>query len=215
MEFTNKFCNPTPFPVKLNYEKGINLRIPPFGEIELNINQVDDFRGNKPGSEAVLVETDFFGVFLKRPDKSYDSQALEAIEKSLNAKNTRYQDSVRRLREQRSASGFAPDEEALDEAVKHMGMHRLRDEVVLLKQQAEKLRKIVAEEPVDSSTEANYDPKRTVFVMDPPTEFPSVAQMEFFLDLPENAQIKERHAAFAQANTAEPAAVEETTNEAD
>jgi hypothetical protein len=38
------------------------------------------------------------------------------------------------------------------------------------------------------------DPKRTVYVLEPPREFPSVAAMEFFLE--QNAKVNALHEAF-------------------
>ena len=42
------------------------------------------------------------------------------------------------------------------------------------------------------------DPKRTVFALNPPREFPSEAAMHYFLNRPENKVVKEKNEALLQ-----------------
>lgn len=188
--FSNTLCNPTPFRVKLNWDRGINIVLDPFCNVELNINQVDDFRGDKAGSEAVDVVLDYNGLFLLDPYKSYDSQALTSVKKSIKAKTEQYKSAVQRMRDRRSAQGFTPDEGALEEALNQMGYIRLRDDIEKLKKLGAKLEAKVSTEP-EANSITQLDPARTVFCMDPPREFPSTTAMEFFLE--ENPAIKEKH----------------------
>lgn len=195
MALTNRLANPTPFPVKLKYDRGIFLKVPPFGSVELTMQQLDDFRDGKPGSEAVQQTTNFHGLFLMDSDRPYDHQALEAIERSIAAKEEQYRSSTQSLIDTRASAGVNPDKVALEETFRRLGLTDLKEEVESLKNQARLYRKTVESQP-ESRKAQQLDPNRTVFVMDPPTEFPSVAAKDFFLSLPENAEIAEKHKAF-------------------
>jgi hypothetical protein len=86
------------------------------------------------------------------------------------------------------------------------GLVTLRDKIATLKEQIDKLTEVVG--PVrERQLRQPLDPKRTVFVTDPPREFPSVAAMMFFLDLEENRETKAKHAAFNKQATSAPATV--------
>ena len=52
MAVVARLRNPTPFDVKIPYERGVYINIPSDGEVELSMEQLDDFRPGKPGSEA-------------------------------------------------------------------------------------------------------------------------------------------------------------------
>jgi hypothetical protein len=191
--YTTKLCNSTPFAVKLNYSAAIRIRIEPFGSKELTMEQMDDLRPGKPGSAAVKSVLDTFGVFLLDVDRPYDSQALDALRLSHRARKAQYDAAHQNLISSRAASGIAPNEEALEETLKQMGLTNVRDEVAILASAIKKFEKVVAKASA-SSARAQFDPKRTVFVTDPPREFPSVAAMEFFLE--SSPEIAARHKAF-------------------
>ena len=197
MAYSAKLCNPTPYPVKLDWDRGIRIKIEPFGATELTMQQMDDFRPGKPGSADVKQTLDYYGLFLLDSDRPYDNQALEAVRRAHAAKKAQYDAGVRNITDRRSASGIAPNEEALEETLSQMGYTALREKVETLKKQAAAFEAVVGAQP-ERTQRQQLDPKRTVFILDPPREFPSVASMEFFLE--GNPEIKAKHTAFhAQA----------------
>ena len=191
--FTTKLYNPTPFPVKLDYSAAIKIRIDPFGSKELTMAQMDDLRPGKPGSAAVKSVLDTFGLFLLDVDRPYDNQALEALRLSHRAKKAQFDAAYQNLVSSRAAAGVAPNEEALEETLRQMGLARIRDEVAILAKAVKKFEEVVAKADA-SSVRSQFDPKRTIFVTDPPREFPSVAAMDFFLE--QNPETAARHKAF-------------------
>lgn len=188
-----KLCNPTPFFVELPWHRGIDIPIPPFGDAEITMQQMDDFRPGKPGSENVRSVLDFHGLFLYDVDRPYDNQALEALKRSHKAKKSQYDEAVKNLRVQRAQAGIAPQEAAFEENLRQLGYFRLHEEIEKLEKAIEKFKTAVGEGP-ERSTRPQFDPDRTVMVMDPPRQFPSVAAMEFYLE--ENPEIKAKHEAF-------------------
>lgn len=189
MALTNKLCNPTPWNVTLPYEKGIILKIPRFGEHDLTMQQMDDYRDGKPGSENVQEVLNYFGLFLFDSDRPYNNQALRALKASYQAKTERL-NQVKRGIVERSANlpGGGAD---VDEQIRRLGFAGLEREIEVLREQIKKYERSVVEE--ETRVTKQLDPTRTIFVMDPPTEFPSKEAMEFFLEQPENADIKAKH----------------------
>jgi hypothetical protein len=193
--------NPTPWDVKLDYDRGIRIRIPAFGSVDLSMQQMDDYRPGKPGSEAVAAIMDTYGVFLFDSDRSYDNQALEALKRNVRVLSDQYKATERRLRDQRSAQGINPDEKALKATLVELGYGTVQEKIATLEEQIQKYEQVVSEST--GSVRAKLDPARTVFVMNPPREFPSVAAMEFFLAQPENAELKTKHEGFISRQNAE------------
>jgi len=190
-----RLCNPTPWDVKLPWDKGVMINVPGFGHADLTMQQMDDFRGNKPGSEEVDKVLDFFGLFLLDSDRPYDNQALEALERSLNIKNAELNERINHLRGQRSFAGVKDTDEAFEETLKQMGLTGLRLKVETLKNQINKLKEIVGPER-ERVLRPQLDPKRTIFVLNPPREFPSIAAMEFFLE--QNPEIAAKHKSYQE-----------------
>lgn len=197
MSLTNKLCNPTPWDVTLPYEKGVVLKIKRFGEHDLSMQQMDDYRDGKPGSENVQEVLNYFGLFLYDSDRPYNNQALRALKASFKAKRERL-NQVKTGIVERSANlpGGGPP---VDEQLKRLGFAGLEREIEVLKQQIAKYEQSVVEE--DTRVSKKLDPTRTIFVMDPPTEFPSREALEFFLEQPENAELKTRHEEFLAAQS--------------
>lgn len=193
MALASKLCNPTPFKVELPWHRGISIHVEPFGSAELTMQQMDDYRPGKPGSEKVRLVLEYYGLFLLDADRPYDNQALEALERSYKAKKTQYDEAVQSFQKQRAQSGIAPNEDALEETLRQMGLVGLREQVEQLKKAISKFKSVVGEKP-ERSMRPQFDPARTVMCLDPPREFPSVAAMEFFLD--SNPDIKAKHVAF-------------------
>lgn len=193
MAFAAKLCNPTPWDVRLDWgNRGQRIRIPAFGDKEITAEQQKDYTPGNPGEEAVYAELNYYGIFLLDIDRPYDNQALDALEKARALRKEKYDVAVRRMQDRRSQMGVSPDPEALEEAVRQMGLAAIRDQVRTLEAQIDKLRSLVG--PERRVARPKLDPARTVYVLDPPREFPSVAAMEFFLEL--NPEVAARHQAF-------------------
>ncbi len=190
MAFSAKLMNPTPWDAKVDWSAAIKLRIPAFGDAPLTMGQMDDFRGDKAGSENVRENLDWDGLFLEDSDRPYDNQALEALKRCRKAKKARYDSAIQRLRDTRAATGVHADEEALEETLRIHGFVTLREKIETLEEQIKLLEVRVKPE---ESAHKQVDPTRTVLVTDPPRQFPSVAAMEFFLDM--NPEIKALHQA--------------------
>jgi hypothetical protein len=198
MALIAKLANPTPWDCKLPYEKGINILIPAFGSTDLTMQQLDDYRGGKPGSEAINVILDYDGLFVVDSDRPYDNQALDALRRCHRAKKAQVDAAVKDITTKRAAAGTPPDPDALEETLRMSGHAALRDKVVTLEEQIREYSKVV-DPDAERNVRPQLDPTRTVFVMDPPTEFPSVAAMNFFLGREENRELKHKHDAYVQA----------------
>lgn len=192
MAFAAKLCNPTPWQAVLDYAPGIRLRVDGFDSVPLTMSQMDDFRGDKPGSEAVDAVLDTFGLFLFDSDRPYDNQALEALKRMLAILSDRYRSADQRLRASHSAQGISTNEEAHAETMAQLGYKTVGEKIEVLKTQIKEYEKIAG--PTSRNVRPKLDPKRTIFVISPPREFPSVAAMEFFLR--ENAEIAMQHKTF-------------------
>lgn len=198
MAYAGKLCNPTPWDVRLDWgNRGQRIRIPAFGDKEITAEQQADYTPGTPGEDAVYAELNYYGVFLLDIDRPYDNQALEALEKARAARKEKYDVAVRRMADRRAQMGVSPDPEALEEAVRQMGLVEIRQQVKTLEAQIQKLHSLVG--PERRVARPKMDPARTVFVLDPPREFPSVAAMEFFLEL--NPEVAARHEAFKVQGT--------------
>lgn len=191
MAFSARLCNPTPWKVELNYDRGVVIVIPEFGSAELTMQQMDDFRPGKAGSAEVRQMLDYHGLFLLDTDRSYDVQALEVLKRTYTAKKAQYDAAVQRLTDRRAAAGVAPNPDALEEVLRQMGYVGLREQIKGVKEGIAKFEEVVKAQ--DPTTGPKYDPARTVMVLNPPREFPSVAAMEFFLE--KNPEIKAKHEA--------------------
>jgi hypothetical protein len=192
MAYAARLMNPTPWKVELTWDRGIVIVVPPFGSTELTMQQMDDFRPGKPGSADVRVNLDYFGVFLFDTDRSYDVQALETLRRSYAKKKEQYDATVARLQGNRAAAGIAPNADAFEDTLKMMGYVNLREQMESLKEGIAKFEETV-KAAGEQSQQQQYDPARTVMVINPPREFPSVAAMEFFLA--KNPDIKAKHEA--------------------
>lgn len=193
--FTTRLCNPTPFDAVLEWAAGRPIRVSAFGEKDLTMQQMDDFRPGKPGSAAARVALDYYGLFLLDIDRPYDAQALEAIRRSMKEKKAQYDAAHRNLVSSRAAAGVSEQDGALDKTLEDMGLTNIKNQVDILKEASVRFEKAVAKLDANSQRK-QFDPKRTVFVTDPPREFPSVAAMEFFLA--QNPDVAASHKAYKQ-----------------
>ncbi len=209
MAFTSKLCNPTPFKVELPWDRGICIVIEPFGATDLNMQQMDDFRPGKPGSAEVRATLDYYALFLLDSDRAYDNQALEALKRSRKARQTQYDASVKSIREGQAAAGIPPSDEALKESLQKQGVLALGEKIQVLSGAIAKFQEVVSDEP-ERSLRPKLDPNRTVFVLNPPREFPSVAAMEFFLE--QNPEVLSKHRAFLNRGAAAEASSESSVS---
>lgn len=192
MAYVSRIMNPTPWDEKILWgNRGQEIHVPAFGYADLTHEQMHDFRDNNPGSEGILDYISFFGFFLLDGDRPYDNQALEALKKMLRQRRERYDTQVKNIVDARSKQGIAPDPAALEEQLRIQGLVAFREKTETIKALIAKLEQSVGPE---RAVRQKLDPTRTVFVTDPPREFPSVAAMEFFLDI--NPDIRAKHEAF-------------------
>jgi hypothetical protein len=191
MAHAAKLVNPTPFDVEMNYDRGVDLQIPAFDSIDLTLQQMDDFRPDKPGSETVMEITGFHGLFLLDTDRPYENQALDAIRESHKRKSFMLREITQGHRDRAARQALNINEETFQQVEEQMGINILRDEVAALEKLIVKYEKVVQG---DEHTKKRHqlDPARTVFAMNPPKEFDSVITREFFLD--ENPEIAKKEA---------------------
>lgn len=195
MNYTNKLCNPTPYDVVWNYDRGIVIRIPKFGEYTLQeIQMVDDFRPDKAGAENVQMNMHQRGVFLLNPNVSYDVQAYECITKNIETLTGQYNESVANVKKQMSAD-MVNNKAEFESVLAQHGLVVLRDRLEELKRLAATYKKAVQEEK--TLEEDQFDPERTVFVLPTgPRQFATKTAKNVFLGMPENAEIKAKHEEF-------------------
>jgi hypothetical protein len=201
MALVAKMINPTPFDVKIPYEKGRFIRIPADGDTELSMAELDDFRPGKPGSEAPKKLLDFEGVFLQDTDLSYDFQALQALNIAVRERETRIKDFKERTKNSRIQGGVAVDDTTMDEVVESSGYGTMQNVVDKLKARIVVLRTVVNEDEHKGAVRQNLDPERTCFVINPPRQFPSKTALTLFLL--ENPDIAVKHEQFVKAATVE------------
>jgi len=193
LNYSNRLCNPTPFPVEWPYDKGVVLKIEPDGHLDVPANIVEDFRPDQPGHDAVKSQMDQYGIFLRDPTKPYEVQAIEAIGAAVKSTQGMYDDAYNNMRRRAAAQGTY-DAEAFEETLKQNGYVNLREKAESLRKRLEIYKgKVKVEEVVYEE----YDPEKTLVFLDPPKEFDSKIAMEVFLD--ENPKVKKQHEAWLEA----------------
>lgn len=207
MAVVAKMVNPTPFEVKIPYSRGIYIVVPADGETELSMEQLDDFRGGKPGSEETRKILQFEGVFLQDSDLSYDFQALTTLRSAVREREERIKTFIDRTRNSRIAGGATVDDATMEDLIQSAGYGRMQDDVDKLKARITTLSTVVNEDEAKGSVRQTLDPKRTCFVINPPRQFPSETALAMFLN--ENPEIKAEH----EALTAPAVVVSETATD--
>lgn len=198
MSISNKLCNPTKFDREIDYDRGIVIKVPAEGSVQLTVGQMADFQEGRPGSEEARLKLTTQGLFLFDNDREYDVQALEAIRLCIKHLEGRYNEAVARLQDMHIAANLPsnPEDSAFQNKLRTMGLLRLKAETDMLKK-----REAVYHEAVGpqgdkfSGNVQKFDPERTCFVTDPPHEFPSKTALKVFLD--ENPEVKARHEKFS------------------
>ncbi len=196
-----KLINPTPFDVKIPYERGVYINIPSDGDVELSMQQLDDFRPGKPGSEAARKLLDFEGVFLSDTDLSYDLQALRALETAVRERKDRIKTFIDRTRNSRIAGGATVDDATMDDLIENSGYGRMQKDVDRMVARIETLQGVVKSDATGGAVRQNLDPKRTLFCINPPRQFPSVTALEMFLS--ENPKVAAAHEALTNPMAAD------------
>jgi len=191
MPVVANLINPTPFDVKINHEKGVYINVPADGETTLSMQQLDDYRPGKPGSEVTKKILDFEGVFLQDTDLSYDFQALTALKAAVRERKDRVKQFIDRTKGSRVAGGAAIDDDSMEELVVSSGHGRMRDDITKLETRITILQGIVNADEAKGSVRQTLDPERTCFVTNPPRQFPSKTALAMFLA--EHPEIKAKH----------------------
>ena len=189
MSTINRLYNPTPFEVSWNWHGGIDIKIKSDDFIDLTNAQMVDFTPGQPGSEAINQLMNELGIFVRNPDLSYESQALEALRACIKLKTAQYNESVNTIRGRRAAGGIVDAPDALEETFRQMGITALRERIELLTARAVKFEKAVAAQGTAKSAKA-IDPDRTLIFVKPPKVFETAFAMQVYLD--ENPDVKKR-----------------------
>lgn len=196
---TNKLVNPTPFDVQIDWDKGVVIPIPGDAQVDLTMAQMDDFRPGKPGSEEARHLLEYNGLFLLDGDRSWDEQALEAIEKALKEKKSQFDAFVGRIRDSRIASGSPVDDDAMSEIVERAGYGKIEAQCQTLSQRAQVLKDLLrGSDTAGKVKERTLDPKRTCFITKPPREFPSETALKLFL-MEQSKEFQEQHAEYTKS----------------
>ena len=204
MAVVANLVNPTPFDVSIPYTKGIDINIPADGEVNLTMQQLDDFRPGKAGSEQTEAILAFEGVFLQDSDLSYDFQALEALKAFVRQRKDRIRNFVERTKGSRVAGGVAVDDASMNELIESAGYGRMQRAVDKVQARVSILEKIVNEDSNRGSVKHALDPTRSCFVINPPRQFPSKTALAMFLS--ENPDVKAKHDALMGTEQVEVAA---------
>ena len=194
MAVVAKMINPTPFDVKIPYQLGVSIRIPADGEIDLSMEQLDDFRPGKPGSEETRKLLEFEGVFLQDTDLSYDVQALHTLKSFVRERRERIKNFVDRNKQARLAQGAAVTEAEITDIKHQSGYTNMEKAVEKVEARIRILEQTVNADANRGSVRQTLDPTRTCFVINPPRQFPSKTALAMFLE--ENPEIKAKHEAF-------------------
>lgn len=204
---TNRLFNPTPFPVDINYDKGVHIKIQPDGSFDLPNHMLIDFQGDNPGSETVQMLMNDHGIFLRNTDRTFEAQALECLRACRRSRNAHYEEATNNLRRSRAANGIIDNPEALEETFRQLGLAGetegrlgLREQVQRLDARIKALEKEVATQKTVVAAET-VDPDRTLIFTDPPRTFETKFALQMFLSEPENKELKAKYTTWRKALT--------------
>ena len=200
MSLTNRLCNPTPFLVDWNYDRGVHIKLQPDGFMDLqDVEMSNQFRPGLPGTEAVREEMHQFGIFLRETSIPYEVQAIEAIKASIDYHETLYNTTANNVRLKAAQIGLNTPE-AIEQHLEFMGYVALRNKIEKLRDRLKRYESKIDKTQEGRPRHRQYDPKRTLLFLDPPKEFDSEIAMEIFLE--ENPNMKARQEAFLKQLTA-------------
>lgn len=192
MAYAAKLINPTPWDVQIPYEKGIVITVPAFGQVDLTMQQFEDYRPNTPGAEAVYEILDSEGVFLFDTDRPYENQALDTLRKTLKKREEILTAKVKSYTDLAARQGLRLEPEQINNVNEQLGVNRLKEKCEAIKKFITKYEAVVQKETAKRRHVLN--PETTVFVTNPPREFPSKVAREFFLD--QNPDLAAKEAEF-------------------
>lgn len=215
MSLTNKLCNPTPFLVDWNYDRGVHIKLAPDGFQDLlDVEMSNQFRPGLPGSETVREGMVQHGIFLRDTTVPYEVQAIEALRGYIRYHENLYNETTGNLRRKAAQTGMNT-EEAIQQTLDAMGYTALAARINKAKERLKRYENKVDRTVMDRPLHRQYDPKRTLLFLDPPKEFESEIAMQVYLE--ENPKMQEKYnawmAQFVQAESAAPAKVKRTTKE--
>jgi hypothetical protein len=192
MAYAAKLCNCTPWDVKLPYEKGIVITIPAFGQVDITMQQFEDYRPNTPGEEAVYEILDTEGIFLFDTDRPYENQALETLRKSLKKREDILNAKVKSYTDLAARQGLRLEPDQINNVNEQLGVNKLKEKCDTLRKFIAKYETVVQKDTAKRRHVLN--PDTTVFVTSPPREFPSKVAREFFLE--QNPALAEKEAEY-------------------
>jgi hypothetical protein len=192
MAYAAKLMNPTPWDVKLPYEKGIVITIPAFGQVDITMQQFEDYRPNTAGAEAVYEILDTEGIFLFDTDRPYENQALETLRKSLKKREDILNAKVKSYTDLAARQGLRLEPDQINNVNEQLGVNKLKVKCDTIRSFITKYEAVVQKETAKRLHV--LDPDRTVFVTNPPREFPSKVAREFFLE--QNPDLAEKETEF-------------------
>jgi hypothetical protein len=191
MAVVANLINPTPYDVSIAYQQGIFIDVPADGEVNITMQQLDDFRPGKPGSEETKKILDFEGVFLQDSDLSYDFQALEALKAYVTERKDRIRTFIDRTKGSRTQQGVNVDDEVIEELLNQAGYGNMQACVDKVVSRIKILEKLVNQDDARGQVGRTLDPERSCFVTNPPRQFPSKTALAMFLA--ENPEVKVKH----------------------
>jgi len=181
MPLSNRLFNPTPYDESIPWHKGIVIKIKSGQFFDLEVDQMDDFRPGKPGSEEVQNLLVGKGLFLRDTDVDYDIQALEALQKCHRSQNSMLKERVQSYRRGRAEIGITEDKENEEENFRTLGLSQLEERINKIAEHVKFYKKIVEAKKEEVSRTGQMNPELTLFMVDgPPREFPSKAAKALF-----------------------------------
>ncbi len=191
MAVVANLINPTPYDVSIAYQQGVFIDVPADGEVNISMQQLDDFRPGKPGSEETKKILDFEGVFLQDSDLSYDFQALESLKSYVRERKDRIRTFLERTKGVRTQQGVNVDDDVMQELLDSAGYGNMQRCVDKVQGRISLLEKLVNTDEAKGYVGRTLDPERSCFVTNPPRQFPSKTALALFLA--EHPEIKAKH----------------------
>jgi len=209
MGFSNRLCNPTPFPVDWNYNAGVYIKIEPDGFFDMTDPiMCEQMRPDVPGGDAIRDEMHHYGIFLRDPSVPYEVQALEALKEMARLVGQRYDAAAGDLKRKAVADGIF-NEEAFQEHLDSTGHGALKQRLDKIEARIKMYTKRIDPSLMRRATREQYDPSKTLLFMDPPKVFESAMAMEIFLE--ENPDLKARQDRWLQEVEARQAVTEQAS----
>ena len=178
---SNRLYNPTPYNESIPWHKGIVIKIKSGQFVDLEVDQMDDFRPGKPGSEEAQNLLTHKGLFLRDTDIDYDIQALSALKDCHRAKNDQLKERIRSYRSDRAAAGIKEEPETEEENLRTLGLAQFENRIKKISEHVKFFEKIVDAKKEEISRTGQMNPELTLFMVDgPPREFPSRAAKALF-----------------------------------